>query len=69
MNWNNVAKYILGGGIIAGILVILNNILFVGIVENGDIASAVIGGALIPILLIVVQFFFRKASTKEKQED
>ena len=67
MNPSNLAKYILGAGIIAGILIILNNILFVGIVEKGDTASAIIGGALITILLIVVQFFFRKATEKEKE--
>lgn len=65
MNWNNVMKWLLGAGIIFYILFIFQNTLFIGIKE-GDVASAIIGGALIPVLTLVVQFFFRKASDKEK---
>jgi hypothetical protein len=65
MNWNNLLKWLLGAGIIFYILFIFHSALLVGIKE-GDIASAIIGGALIPVLTLVVQFFFRKASDKEK---
>jgi hypothetical protein len=65
MNWNNFLKWAMGMSIIFAILYGFFNVLFVGIKE-GDTASAIIGGALIPTLTIVVQFFFRKASDKEK---
>lgn len=66
INWNNILKWVMGMSIIGGILVIFYFILFVGAKEN-DITSAIVGGALIPILTLVVQFFFRKASSGEKQ--
>lgn len=65
MNWNNILKWLLGAGIIFYILFIFHFALINGIKE-GDVASALIGGALIPTLTLVVQFFFRKASDKEK---
>jgi len=66
MNWNNLLKWVMGMAVIFFILYTFTTILMVGIKE-GDIASAIIGGALIPTLTIVIQFFFRKASEKEKQ--
>jgi cell shape-determining protein MreD len=69
--WNSVSRWALGILFLIGAYTMFIRMLITGVEEN-EITKAVIGallsGTLVPGIIMILQFYFRRASDAEKKD-